>query len=130
MPNAIECRVEGLDEIENALLELTAKKARAGMREGLGDSGEFMRVSMALEAPSDTGKMAQRMQSQVSLSGKNDEGIVAVGPAKPDQGKAMWVEFGSIHNKPPNPFMRRTFESQGQKMLEVFTNKMRDILGL
>jgi HK97 gp10 family phage protein len=129
MPSAVECRVEGLDEIENCLLELTTKKARAGMREGLGDAGEFMRVSMALEAPSATGQTAREMQSKVTLSGKNDEGIVAVGPSK----QTYWdqfVEFGSIHNRPPNPFIRRSFEKYGQKMLEVFTNKMRDILGL
>jgi HK97 gp10 family phage protein len=129
MPNAIECRVEGLEDIENRLLELTTKKARAGMREGLGDAGEFMRVSMALEAPSASGATAREMQSKVTLSGKNDEGIVAVGPSK----QTYWdqfVEFGSIHNRPPNPFIRRSFEKYGVKMLEVFTHKMKDILGL
>lgn len=128
MPNAVECRIEGLDEIENALLELSTKKARAGMRDGLGESGEFMRVSMALEAPSDSGHMARTMQSKVSLSTRNDEGTVSVGPSK-DAYYAQFVEFGSIHNR-PNPFMRRTFDAAGQKMLEVFTNTMKKYLGL
>jgi HK97 gp10 family phage protein len=128
MPKPIECRVEGLDEIENALLDLTSKKARAGMREGLGDSGEFMRVSMALEAPSRTGDLARNMQSKVLLSGKNDEGVVSVGPSKKNF-YAKFIEFGSIRNA-PNAFMRRTFDSRGQTMLDVFTNAMKRILGL
>lgn len=129
MPKFVTCKVEGLDELENGLLELEPKKARSAMREAMDFAGDFMRVSMALLAPSASGFLARHIVSKITLSGKNDEATLSVGPSK-EAYYGQFDEFGSIHNKPPQPFIRPAFEQNKDKWLDVFATKLRDALGL
>jgi HK97 gp10 family phage protein len=130
MSNTISCKVDGLADLEDALLNKTVKKARGSMREALEFAGEFMRVCVALAVKhSQSGYLARHIVKKITLSGKNDAGTVSVGPSK-DAYYAQFVEFGSIHNKPPEPFIRPAFESNKDKMLDAFARKLREALGL
>jgi HK97 gp10 family phage protein len=130
MPNTVTCKVEGLDDLEKSLLELKPKKARSAMREALEFAGEFMRLMIALAVQhSRSGYLAQHIVKKITLSTKNDAGTVSIGPSK-DAYYAQFVEFGSIHNRPPEPFIRPAFEQNTDKMLDAFSKKLREALGL
>jgi HK97 gp10 family phage protein len=129
MPSFVSCKVEGLDELEDALLDLEPKKARAAMREAMDFAGTFMRVTMALLAPSASGFLARHIVSKITLSAKKDEAELSVGPSR-EAYYGVFDEFGSIHNKPPQPFIRPAFEQNKEKWLDVFSSKLRDALGL
>lgn len=122
-------RIEGLSQLEDALLNKTVRQARSAMRSALGSAGDFMRISMARQAPSRTGFLARNMVSKITLSTREDEGKVSVGPSR-EAFYAQFVEFGSIHNKPPNPFMSRAFEESKEVMAEYFARKLREELGI
>jgi HK97 gp10 family phage protein len=130
MPNLVSCTVTGLAELENAMLEQTPKKARSAMREALEFAGEFMRVSIALAVKSSrSGYLARHIVKKITLSTRNDAGTVSIGPSR-DAYYAAFVEFGSIHNRPPEPFMRPAFESNKERMLDAFARKLKEALGL
>lgn len=129
MAESVSCKIEGLDELEDALLNQTTKKARSGMREALQAVGDFLRLAMVLKVPSRTGFLARHIISKITLSTKQDEGTVSVGPSK-EAFYAQFVEFGSIHNRPPEPFMRPAYDENKEKAVDVFAQKLRNFLGL
>ena len=134
MPNTVSVTVEGLDELENALLELLPKKARAAMRGSLGASGDFMVAAMSAKIRSapfkrPTGFAAEHIVKKVSTSVRDDEGNVSVGPSR-EAYYLQFDEFGSIHNRPAVPTIRPTFEENKEPWLDNFADNMRERLGL
>jgi HK97 gp10 family phage protein len=129
MANLVSCRVDGLAELEDALLNQTVKKARSSMRSALECAGEFMRLMVVLKAPSRTGYLALHIVKKVTLSGRQDTGTVSIGPSR-EAFYAQFDEFGSIHNKPPQPFIRPAFEENKETWLDVFGRKLSEALGL
>ncbi len=129
MARLIECKVEGLQGLERALTETTVKKARSALREAAEKAAEFMRVSLVLAAPSLSGFLARHFVSKISLSARNDTVTASVGPSR-EAYYAQFVEFGSVHNEPPQPFIRQTFNNAGPKQLEVFIKTLKEALGL
>ena len=135
MPKAVSCRIEGLKELEHALLEETPKQARVAMREALNAGGDVMQRAIAQKARTafvrgkSTGFTATHILKKTKLSVKEDEGEVSVGPAK-EAYWAGWDEFGSIHNRPPEPFIRPAWEENKYSMLDIFIAKLGEKLGL
>jgi len=122
-------RIEGLGQLEDALLNRTVRQARTAMRSALNASGNFMRVAIALKAPSRTGFLARHIVTKTKLSVREDEGTVSVGPSR-DAYYAQFLEFGSIHNKPPRPFIGPAFQANKEIMAEYFARKLREELQL
>jgi len=129
MPNAITVTIDGLDELERALLDSLPKQARSAMRLSLKDAGEFMRDAIAAKAPRKTGFLAEHILVKARTSVRDDEGDASVGPSR-DAYYAQFVEFGSIHNQPAHPFIRPAFEENKEGWLDVFADKLRERLGL
>ena len=125
----VKVKVEGLEGVEQALLELLPRKARAAMRSSLDAAGTFMAVQIALKAPSRTGFLARHIVKEIKLSTREDEGSVNVGPSK-EAYYAQFVEFGSIHNRPKQPFIQPAFEANKETMVDFFAAKMREALEL
>jgi HK97 gp10 family phage protein len=122
-------RIEGLQQLEYALLNKTVRQARAAMRSALSDSGNFMRIAIALKAPSRTGFLARNMVTKTKLSTKEDEGTVSVGPSR-EAYYAQFLEFGSIHNQPPRPFISTIFNQNKEVMANYFAKRLREELEL
>ena len=132
MSDGITCKVEGLSELENAMLERAPEEARKASRKALGEAGDFMVEALSSEYRAKhriTGWLAAHILKKVSASVKKDEGSVEVGPSR-SAWYARLVEFGSKHNQPPDPVIRRTFESKWQQMLDIFAARLRKELGL
>lgn len=125
----VSVKIEGLKELEEALLDRSVKHARQGMRAGLESAGEFMRISQARRVPSRSGFLARNIVKKIRLSTKLDEGDVSIGPSRSAY-YGQFNEFGSIHNRPPEPFMRPAFEEDGETMVEYFARKLKEALGL
>ncbi len=129
MPPSISVKIDGLDELERALLDGLPKQARAAMRGSLADAGEFMRLAIVLKAPSRTGFLARHIVTKTRTSVRDDEGDVSIGPSR-EAYYAQFVEFGSIHNRPARPFIRPAFEENKETWLDYFATKLRERLGL
>jgi HK97 gp10 family phage protein len=128
MAKAVTVKVEGLKELEEALLNKAPKAVRKATRSVMRDAGKWMAAQIAAAAPHRSGFLASHIVSKIKISTKQDEATVAVGPSK-DAFYAQFEEFGSVHNKPPNPFIRRTFEKYSQAWLEFVVVKVRAVLG-
>ncbi len=127
MAGLVTCEIDGLDELEHELLVATPERARKGMRDGLGWFGDWMAGLIAAAAPRLTGFLSLNIVKKVTISAKKDQGIVAIGPSK-KAWYASLVEFGSKHNVPPNPFIRRTFEQNGLAGIDGFAEKVKESL--
>ncbi len=128
MAKPVSCTVEGLDELEHALLDTTVKKARKGMREALNAAGEVMRAAIEEKAPRRTGFLSSHIITKVKLSAKEDEGTVSVGPSK-EAFYGVYDEFGTRHMA-ARPFMRPAFEQHKEPMLDAFVKRLQGFFGL
>lgn len=158
MAGAITCKVEGLKEVENALLNLAPKKVRSIMRPALAAVGSWMAGRIATAAPRSptdkphpSGELQSTVTWQVRISGREDTAQVVVGYSD-DQFYAWFVEFGhrivrggysrvdrngrtrgpgtdTGEKVPAHPFVRPTFDSAGAEWVELLGDQVRFNLG-
>ena len=122
-------KIEGLAELEDALLNKTVREARSAMRAALRDAGNVMRNAIAQRAPIRTGFLAKNIVTKIQLSVKEDEGKVSVGPSR-QAFYAGFIEFGTKKLQPPRPFITTAFTENKEEMAEAFTRRLRQELGL
>jgi HK97 gp10 family phage protein len=129
MGKTVTVKISGLKEIDDALLTMATKDARKATRTVLKEAGAWMAAQIAAVAPRRSGFLATNIVSKVSISAKQDQATVSVGPSR-DAYYAQFDEFGSVHNTPPQPFIRRTFEQSGEAWLNRVVSGLKSALGL
>jgi HK97 gp10 family phage protein len=157
MAESVTVRVDGMKELEEVLLNETPKKVRAAVRPALRECGEWMKDLISEAAPMndeewahERGFLRANIISRVTISAKNDEATVSVGPNQNAfygafvelghrlvrGGYSRTTLFGSrgpgreIGIVPPHPFVRTTFEMHEQAWLDMLTEKLRENVGL
>jgi len=128
MPSVMTVKVEGLKQLEDALLEETPKQVRSQIRGALKYCGQWMAEKIAALAPVRTGFTARHIIYKIRMNSKKDEALLAVGPTR-DAWYSTFSEFGSVHNKPPHPFIRPAFDMNADSWLELLTAKLKEALG-
>lgn len=108
-------RVEGLKELQQALLELPKATGRNVVRRALRNAGEPMANTMKARVPVEEGHLKNSIgvgtkltRRQKSLHKKKSEVELFVGAGADPA--AHLVEFGSVHNS-PEPFVRPAWDS-------------------
>jgi HK97 gp10 family phage protein len=128
MGKTVTVKIEGLKELEEALLVKAPGDVRKAVRPVLKEAGVWMAAQIAAVAPRRSGFLATHIVSKVGISARNDEATVSVGPSR-DAWYAQFEEFGSVHNRPPQPFIRRTFETYSEAWLDLVITKLKAALG-
>lgn len=158
MAPSFSFEVQGLKELEDALLNLAPKQVRAVMRPALAESGSWMasKISAAAPvAPTDRphpeGELRNTVKTEVRISQRQDEATCAVGYSD-DQFYAWFVEFGHRQVRggysrldkygrnrgpghvigdmvPPHPFVRTTFDANAEQWTELLADSVRAGLG-
>lgn len=132
MAEDISVHITGGAELEKRLLELGDKLAKRTVRPAMQEAGEIIRKEMQVIAPRRTGLLssAKGIVAKVTLSTKQDQGKVAVGPTKAafygDILETGWHSRG-------NPKSRRSrgqgaFHRARRFIVPAFENKWRQAL--
>ena len=131
--------IEGLKGVEDALAGAGPELAKRAMRKALRAGGKVLLEAARNRAPVLTkatpkripGALRDSLTMKVQLSPKQESGVVHVGSQYKGGGHnspavyGKWVEFGSVHNPQPQPFMRPAFDSASKDAEEAFTEVMR-----
>lgn len=108
----ITMKVEGGDELVQALMSLSTRASRQMLRDALLAVGEPMRRDIARKAPREPGKpdLAEHVEiAQTRVGERND---VSVGIGVPRGFFYDWfLEYGTVHMS-AQPFYRPTFDAQ------------------
>jgi HK97 gp10 family phage protein len=114
MSEDVEVKVEGLDELADAMEKLPARLAGAAARPALSAAGQVFEAAMRSTVPRDTGALADSITRKVHVSSNLSSMSVIVGPEYKGGGtqdpgvRAMFLEFGT-RKMAPRPFMRQAF---------------------
>lgn len=132
--------IQGLEGVEDALAGAGPKLAQRALRRALKAGGKVLVDAAKTRAPvlakgtpqRVPGALRDSITMKVKMSPKQEQGTVQVGSEYKGGGSnspavyGKWVEFGSIHNPQPQPFMRPAFDSANQQALDAFTEVLRD----
>jgi HK97 gp10 family phage protein len=142
----VVCKVTGLEGVRDGLLSLEDKIARRLLRTALKNVGNFWVEAAKSHCPVDSGDLRDSIAAKVSTrKGKAKTlglptGSVTVGPMFGTGGRSdgkksvpaavygMFVEFGLRNKKryPKHPFLRPTFDSTKETVVEVFADTLRN----
>lgn len=136
----VKVKIQGLENLREALQEAGPKLAKRCVRKGLKAGGQIFVDAAKAHAPilqkgtpqRRPGELRDSIDMNIKLSSKEDKGTAHIGP-KIDKGKGseqpgvwgMFVEFGSIHGA-AQPYLRSAFAEAGERALEVFAETMRE----
>lgn len=130
MSEEFTAHVEGLDELERMLEELTPKAAKAAVRRAALKAGEIWQEAIEERAPRRTGFLSEHITIKTKTTGGDDDstgGItVLVGPEK-SAFYAMFQEFGTKH-QPAKPFIGPAYEEKKDEVLETFEKELQATL--
>lgn len=136
----ISVRITGGDELEKKLLELGAQLAKRAVRPAMQEAGEIIRKEMQTIAPRRSGRLAsdQGITAKVTLSTKQDQGKVAIGPTKAafygDILEKGWHSRGKAEKRSTRGqgafhrarrFIVPAFENKWHQALEAMMNRLR-----
>ena len=136
----VTVNIEGLKGVEDALAQAGPKLAKRALRKALAAGGQIFvdaakNRAPVLKEPSphrQPGELRDAMTMTVKLSGKEESGVVLVGPEykKSDGNQSpavygIFEEFGSIHNQPQR-YMSSAFDEAAQRAQEAFTQVIRE----
>jgi HK97 gp10 family phage protein len=141
MPVKIECKVD-LHGLEEDLLQVGPKIAKRLFRRALKAVGQAWVEAIRSKVPVDTGALRDSINYVIRTNPREDSGSVTVGPTydktklkKGDSTSqlpavyAKFVEFGlKIKKYTFTPFMRPTFDSTAERMIELFAANLREDL--
>jgi HK97 gp10 family phage protein len=127
--------ISGLKELEDTLADLGPQLAKKALRKALKAAAEPLVEAAKAKAPvlaegtpqRRPGELRDSIGVQIKFDEKNQQAVAHIGPDK----KIYWspmVEYGSVHNPTPVPFMRSSFDGSGKEALEKFTETMREII--
>jgi HK97 gp10 family phage protein len=135
----VTVKIEGLQEVEEALSQAGPKLARAAMRKALKRGGDVFLARAKQRAPilkkatpqRQPGELRDAITEVVKLTPKQEAGRARIGlkhdPAKGNQSPGVYglfVEFGSVHNT-AQPYMRPAYDSARQEAADVFAEEIR-----
>jgi HK97 gp10 family phage protein len=128
MPVDITCTISGLEGVEAALEEISAKLAEEYALEACNKGANVLEAAVAARTPVREGLLVGSIEKVPVVAGKL--GTVAVAVGFGEQGyKARFIEFG--HRTPglksfvpANPFMRNAFETSKDQAVEAFTQSI------
>jgi HK97 gp10 family phage protein len=131
MTDYVKCRVN-LNGVEEELIALGPRIAKRLLRRSLRAVGQSMIDAIKPGVPVDSGALKDSITMKVRTNPREDAGSVIVGPEYTSLGSqdpgvyAMFVEFGvkSRPGYPVRPFMRNAFDSNAQKWILEFANKL------
>jgi len=138
----ITVKVEGLKGVEDALADLGPKLARSALRKGLSEAAKPMVAKAKALAPVDNGKVPGSKPGElrdsigaVVQTKKDGSAKAIIGPrynkADGNQSPGVYgkfVEFGSVHNPVPSPFLRASFDGSNKEALDKFVDVVRAAL--
>jgi HK97 gp10 family phage protein len=139
----VQVSITGLESLEKALENAGPKLAKAALRKGLKAAAQPLIDAAKSAAPVMTEGTPQRRPGELrdsiglvtKLSSREENGTAHIGPMYDKKhgsdSPGVWgkfVEFGSIHNPQPNPFMRRAFDAAGKAALDKFSSVMKEAL--
>lgn len=150
----IQTRVEGLEQLQQVLVQQPPEKARRTLRDALELGGNVFLNAIQREVPRLTGFMASHFNIKYSWRGSsstNPAGTAFVGPdgkmdyplagggykkrGRKDIGRVRvssvvrWLEFGTSKMQ-ANPFFTRAFESSKSDALNRVISAIKQGLGL
>jgi HK97 gp10 family phage protein len=126
-----------LNGIEEKLEQLGPKLAKSHLRKALRDAAKIWEVEAKARAPVDSGDLRESISTVVKMSPKQDRGSARVGPTFDktvpkggDQSQSpgvygLIVEFGN-KRQAAQPFLRNTFDSKSQAVLDKFVAVLSD----
>ncbi len=134
--------IKGLDELQDKLNRLPPEFSRKALRNGLTPAGKVFQIALkslaGITGRYSTGWMAKHVTIRTKTNNL-DQGNVKVGFDRKQRivgGKktntnaayeAIYAEFGTKH-EPARPFIRPTFESKKNEVVETFAEKLRETL--
>jgi HK97 gp10 family phage protein len=135
--NVVEVKIEGGKELFEALENRPPATAKAIIRKALTKAAGIWRGEMKLRVAQgwhvfastkrgrsrEWGFLYQHMGMKTSVRGDELEGTCQVGPVK----KGFWalfLEFGTSRQA-PQPFIRKSFDSKKDEVLDTFTSEAR-----
>ena len=137
----VTVEVKGLKELEDSLSTLGHTLAKRALRQALKAGGEVLLEAVKRHCPvwqeatpqRRPGELRDALTAVIKLSGKEEKGTVTIGvkydKADGSQSPAVYasfVEFGSIHNPHPKPFLRPGFDEAKDQALEKFEKVLSD----
>jgi HK97 gp10 family phage protein len=126
-----------LNGLEEKLIQLGPKLAKSTLRKALRESSKLFVEGAKSRAAVDTGDLRESIVSKVTMKGNEEKGIATVGPSMIAglKGSAYtqspgfygrFVEFGVPSRQiPPAPFLRPTFDADGDKVVAKFAEVLR-----
>lgn len=135
-----EVKIDGLKEVEEALQDAGPTLARKALRKALKEAAAPLVEAARANAPvlkegtpqRRPGELRDSIGVVVKTSPKNGSATAQIGPLYDGKSEGdspgvygMWVEFGSIHNPKPNPYMRRAFDGVSKEALDKFTEVLK-----
>jgi HK97 gp10 family phage protein len=141
MSEFITVNILGLKGVEDALANAGPKLAKQALRKALKAGGDVFLESVTEKCPiakEDTpqrkaGELRDALTTQIKLSAKEENGTVHIGvkydKAEGNQSPAVYagfVEFGSVNNPQPKPFLRPGFDSAHDQAQEAFTSVLKE----
>jgi HK97 gp10 family phage protein len=110
--------ITGIKELDRDLEKLGPALSKKVTRKGLRKAAKVLAKEVKAEAPKDTGELSKAVKVK---SGKRSQLLVSTYVAIIDEELgpiANHLEWGTEHNA-ANPFMRRTADTQGDRVLEI-----------
>lgn len=123
-------RIEGLAELDEALLELPKATARNILVRTLKTQGELIRADGERNAPKDKGGLKQSYTVGTKLSKRQKsqnkkESMVEVYIGPGPHAKGVQTEFGNAHQA-AHPHLRPAFDSNVQRVLAGIRDELAD----
>jgi HK97 gp10 family phage protein len=145
MPDGIKTTVKvDLHGTEEELLAVGPRIAKRLLRRALQAVGEVWKAALRDAVPVDTGALRDSINYKVQTRKSDQAGTVTVGPSFDTNGAetksegnsnqspgvyGMFVEFGLKKKQYKNtPFMRPTFDSSAEAIIDYFAKNLRDDL--
>jgi HK97 gp10 family phage protein len=122
MPEGVQLQIEGLKELEDALLSLPEDIRKQVLTEAIDAAAEILKDEAKRRAPRVTGKLADSIEVREAKPKKGEAVRRLIGPKGVKY--AGFVEYGTAHN-PPKPYMRPTHD--GRKN-QVITQARADVI--
>lgn len=116
MADLFVVKIEGLEPLKQRFNRLPRQIQSDTLADGMRDACKLVRDEMAMNAPRESGDLANHMTYRVRRSVQ--EGIIGeVGPGKAEF-YARFLEFGTIHMA-PRPFMRLSLEARSADAVRI-----------
>jgi HK97 gp10 family phage protein len=122
-----ECRIDGLDRLEQVLEQLAPREAKLALRRAAKAGMKIVQEAIEEHAPRDTGHLAESINIGSEVGGGDGDDAtgsiaVKVGPAG-DAYYALFQEFGTRFQQ-AQPFMTPAYEENKDAVIETCVTEL------